>query len=193
MHKVTLVAIVGGILGFNSIAMAEGEPAGPADGLVFKAGSWDVNVIAGAYLGVGNDDETLAFGGFDLEYFVIDRLALFGEVLGYHIEQDGPDAAGGGLNLGARWYFWQPVESLALYLEGGLGLIQADQRVPMPDGTHFNFVELVGIGAKLRVTDHVAIMAGFRYQHLSNASIRGSDRNPSIDAVGGYGGLTIAF
>lgn len=182
-----------------TVAQAQEPPAevefqsAVPDAFLLKAGSWDVNVIAGAYEeSFGGNDEILAFGGFDIEYFIRDRFALFAEALGYYIAQDGPDAGAFGLNLGARWYFWQPFENLAIYTEGGLGVIEANRRVP-PGGTHHNFVEQLGLGAKLRVTDHVAIMAGVRYQHLSNASIHGTERNPAIDAFGAYGGLSMAF
>ena len=159
-----------------------------------QAGSWDMAIIAGAYTeSFGGGDEILAFAGVDVEYFALDRLAIFAEPLAYYVEQENPDAVGFGLNLGARYYFWDPVDDLSLFAEGGLGIIETEHRVPAPDGTHHNFVEQAGLGLRWRICDCIGILAGARYQHLSNASIHGSDRNPSIDAFGGYGGISIAF
>ena len=188
------------ILALSPLAYGQdsADPAAPARhvprAFLFQAGSWDVNIIAGAYEeSFGGNDEIIAFAGLDIEYFILDGLALFAEPLGYYIEQGDPDAAAIGLNLGARWYFWQPTDTFAVYAEGGLGIIEAEHRVPSPHGTHHNFVEQLGIGAKLRLGNNFALMGGVRYQHLSNASIHGSERNPGLDAFGGYGGLSIAF
>jgi hypothetical protein len=193
-----LAVAVSGVLGL-AVALHAQEPGdlsvhSAPSAMRLEAGAWDLTAIGGAYVeSFGGNDEVMAFGGLDIEYFLMNRLALFAEPLGYSISQLGEDATAFGLNVGLRWYYWQPVEPLSLFVEGGLGIIEADRRVPSPDGTHHNFLEQVGFGARWRIADNIAVLGGLRYQHLSNASIHGSDRNPSIDAFGGYGGLTIEF
>lgn len=175
----------------------EASPAGlepAATNEPFKAGSWNLNLYAGQWReAFGGDNEKLTFGTVDVEYFLRDDLSLNGEFVGYSVDQREPDAAAFGFNLIGRYYFWKPVDAFAIYFEGGAGIFEGDHRVPTPDGTHHNFTLHVGFGARYQLAQNLALIGGFRYFHLSNASIEGKARNPSIDGFGGYGGFSIDF
>jgi len=165
----------------------------------YDAGTVDVNVFGGAFTGI-NNVETIYFGGASADWFFWDDLAVVTEFVGYGVNQedrlgvDVDDSAGIGFNLLARWHLLKNGdETLALYIEGGAGLAQFNHRTPGPEGTHFNFTPQAGVGVKWKCADRIGIIAGVRYLHISNANIDGGDRNPGIDAIGGYGGITIDF
>lgn len=167
----------------------------PADDSPFAAGKWQLSIYGGAIKeSFGGENETLAFGASSIEYFVCDDLSLLAEPIGYSLSHPEEDTYGGGLNIGTRWHFATfDEERFALYWEALVGYVHFADRAPGSNGTHSNFTLWTGPGAKWRVADNVSLIGGFRYFHLSNASRRGSDRNPSIDGFGGYGGLTIHF
>lgn len=179
---------------FSHAAWAGEEPLPAPQAFQFKQGTWELSVIGGAYLETfeGNG-EVLSFAGFDVEYFAWDDVAIVTQFLGYHVEQQEPDAAGFGFNLLLRWYFYKPCESFAAFVEGGSGILETNYRVPTPDGTHHNFTEYLGLGCRMKLADHISLITSVRYIHLSNAYIHGEERNPSIDGFGGFGGIRIDF
>lgn len=73
--------------------------------------------------------------------------------------------------------------SLYPYLEGGVGMIYMTQHT-REQSTQFNFTQQIGAGITYFLKDGLAISAGYRYRHLSNASIdspnRGIDSNSVI-------------
>ncbi len=56
----------------------------------------------------------------------------------------------------------------------------------MDAGTRFVFVTRMGLGAAYPLDEHLHLMRGTRYWHLSNARVEGIERNPSINASEGY-------
>jgi len=189
-----VMVLVGVMLGTSTGYAAEKIGADePALIDPFQQGTWTGGLVGG-YLheSFGGDGEDLYYGGVEVEYFWLDDLAIVGELLGYHVDQS-EDTTAFGLNLLLRWHFWKPCKNVALYLEGGAGIIQGLDNIPSPEGTYFNFTQHVGLGGKIILKDNMSLLLGGRYFHLSNASIKGSDRNPSIDAFGGYGAFVINF
>ena len=192
MRSTLFIGLLCGLTTPSAFAQDARERSEPAT--LFDAGSVSLNFIGGAYLeSFGGNDETLTFGGIDLEYFCFDDVAFTVEALGYAVDQVDPDAAAFGFSLGTRWYFWKPSDSLGVFVEGAVGLTESDARLPTPNGTHFNFTALAGIGAKAQLTDRISLIAAGRYFHLSNANMQGDERNPSIDAFGGFAGISISF
>lgn len=191
MYKYVMTLVV--VLMIGSQAMAAEKMDMAAEPSAFAQGTWTIGPIGG-YIAeaFGGDNEELYFGGAEVEYYAWDDFAFVGEFLGYYVDQS-EDTEGLGFNLLGRWHFWKPCKSVALYLEAGAGLIEGFDNIPSPDGTYFNFTLHAGGGMKIHIADNVNILAGARYFHLSNASIHGADRNPSLDGFSGYGGLLINF
>ncbi|QNN21051.1 acyloxyacyl hydrolase [Planctomycetales bacterium ZRK34] len=182
-----MVAALGSpLMGAEKMAMDE-EPS------AFAEGNWTIGPIGG-YIAesFGGNDEELYFGGAAVEYYAWDDIAIVGEFLGYYIDQS-EDTEGLGFNLLGRWHFWKPCKAVALYVEAGAGLIEGFDNIPSPNGTYHNFTLHAGGGFKINLGDNVNFLAGGRYFHLSNASIHGADRNPSLDGFCGYGGVLINF
>ncbi len=79
-----------------------------------------------------------------------------------------------------------------VFTDLGPGISWSDTAVP-PRGTRFNYLALAGGGVMRRVGRQTRAIASFRWLHLSNASLEGRSRNPDIEALGGYAGVSIAF
>ena len=60
----------------------------------------------------------------------------------------------------------------------------------VPDyGTHFNWTGKLGGGATWQLDDHLFLIGGVRYFHLSNSQIHGRDQNPSFDGIQYWAGV----
>jgi len=73
--------------------------------------------------------------------------------------------------VGIRYNFTVLGGRLVPYVDGTLGAVYLNVHRDI-QGTRFNFIETVGAGVRYFVTDGLALGAGFRYRHLSNADIR---------------------
>lgn len=96
-----------------------------------------------------------------------------------------------GLDLTLRYHFFQ-LDRFTLFGDLSGGIAQANRIVP-PGGTYFNFTAQLGIGATWRIAERVDLVAGFNYFHLSNAAIRGINRNPDLNAAQPYLGVMFRF
>jgi hypothetical protein len=67
---------------------------------------------------------------------------------------------------------------IAPYLEGGVGAIYTTQHTE-EQGTQYNFIPQVGAGLQFFLNESFALTGGYRFRHLSNASI--SDDNSGIN------------
>lgn len=142
--------------------------------------------------GVNQNTETLAGASVAYGYYFLDTLSLNLEALFTGVRQDGWNTFLAGLSLYPRWVFLR-VGGVSLFMDAGIGISLASRRLPEPNGTEFNFLILAGPGFALRVSDAWMITGGMRYLHISNSSIQGSARNPSIDAVGFQVGVLFPF
>jgi hypothetical protein len=79
-----------------------------------------------------------------------------------------------------------------MFVEFGGGYSWADTTVP-PRGTRFNFLTATSVGVTRRLSAQSHLVLGARWLHLSNASREGRDRNPDIEAIGGFVGWSIGF
>ena len=167
--------------------------AGWLDGkTTFAQGTRTFQTYANYVSAKGNsNDEILASGAMGAGYFVFDNTELNLELLGYHVTQDGPDAEAIGLQLLLR-HHWIQFDRFSLFVDVGPGIFEGTTEVPR-DGTSFNITFRSGPGLTYRVTDNFYLIGGARYFHLSNASLEGRDKNPSINGVEGYFGVMFTF
>jgi len=80
----------------------------------------------------------------------------------------------------------------SVFIEMGAGLSWSDTVTP-PRGTRLNYLTLTSVGLTRRLTRQTHAVASLRWLHLSNASLEGRNRNPDIEALGGYFGLFVGF
>ena len=62
-----------------------------------------------------------------------------------------------------------------------------------PRGTRFNYLALGGGGVLVSVKPRVHLIATLELMHISNANLKGPDRNPDIEAIGPSLGVIIGF
>jgi hypothetical protein len=98
------------------------------------------------------------------------------------------DAGLVGLSGLVRWYGWHR-GATAAFVEGGVGASTATAPVP-PRGTRFNFLAHAGVGLSRSVRPGLALLVAGRWLHLSNGGlVAGDQRNPDLQAIGGYAAL----
>jgi len=125
-------------------------------------------------------------------YYVFDNLSLGLEASGYRVTQSSAHNAWMyGLSGALRHHVIQ-FDRSTLFIDASFGPAEATRRVP-DAGTYFNFVTRTGLGATFQLREHLHLLGGVRYFHLSNARIEGSQRNPGINGVEGFLGLMWTF
>lgn len=167
------------------------QPVGSTSAPMFPQGSFTLNAAAGYARSLDKDEADI--GSFELggNYFLWNNFSLGAEIDGYGISQLGDDATAIGLEATFRHHFWQR-DDWTFFIDGAFGPTYAMRETPQ-GGTHFNFVSRLGLGATFRLDEHLHLMFGARYWHLSNARIEGVDRNPNFNAIEGYVGLMWQF
>jgi hypothetical protein len=103
----------------------------------------------------------------------------------------GKDTYASAIELFLRWHFLQR-ENWTLYTDAGVGAIWFNNPFPR-GGTHQNFTPQLGVGLTYAIKQDLHLMSGVRWQHISNATKTGSDRNPGFDAAMVYMGLMLPF
>jgi len=143
----------------------------------FHAGDWTLE-IDGAFIRARTNPrfEQFAGGQVGVSHFWTDRLSVHACVPVYWVNQDSPVAIGAGLDLVARWQFYERGR-LSLYIDGGAGLLISDHNVPR-GGTRVNFMPQVGIGATWMLDERTFLFGGARVWHLSNAGLFGAVATP---------------
>lgn len=86
------------------------------------------------------------------------------------------------LRTGTRW---QP------FFESNGGFLYFERRILSSEASRFNFTIALGGGAKFYLNERFALLAGYRYHHLSNANI--TNRNPGVDTQQVFGGISFGF
>ncbi len=124
-------------------------------------------------------------------YFLRDYLSVNIDVLGAYIRSGIDDnGVAAGLDVIFRRHFSRVNDDLwSVYLDLGGGLQQ--QSTNFAGSRHFNFRVMVGGGGTLRVTDHVRMMGGMRYLHISDAGIEGG--GGGFDGFMFYAGAMFPF
>jgi hypothetical protein len=169
--------------GAISISLARAEP--------FRESSWFATFMPAASIGDNAGEIYMARAG--VGYYFCDDWSINLEAVGAVVkENDDSDVAlGGGFDLLLRWHFWH-MEPWSLYFDGGAGFIVFDEKFPRL-GTEFNFTPQFGVGLTYQFQDRSLLMAGVRFQHISNAEIKGAENNPGYDAALIYAGLMLPF
>jgi hypothetical protein len=185
-----VVAFVIAIIGIATMVgtASPASAAEPADG--FAQGSQSFSLSVEYVRERRNSDINLMEFGAGYGRFVLDNVALELQAVGYRVNDDGPDA-GGGANLIGRWHFlnW---DRLSLYADASGGIMLTTDDFP-EGGTAFNFTYRGGPGASWRLGESLFLVGGAHFQHISNAFIKGRDRNPIFNGFGGYLGLMWTF
>jgi opacity protein-like surface antigen len=150
----------------------------------FATGQWLLTAYGSA--AVGKTSHQVYAGHVGLGYYLIDNLSLNLEGVGYFVDH-ARNSGGGGVDLLPRWHYLAQ-DNWSLYLDGGWGFVYTSDTLRDP-GTHFNFTLQGGAGATYNVTDRLTAMLGGRWYHISNARIRGRDRNVGFDSPLFYLGL----
>ena len=133
--------------------------------------------------------ETIAAAGVGLDWFVADGLSVgvFGEAM--HVNQRGDNAVGGGGGVLLRWFFAQS-ESIAMFLETGVGYEIFDHPVP-EEGVSGDFTPRAAVGARIAIDTSTSLSLRAGWLHLSNAQT--GENNPGIDTLAIGLGLHIEF
>jgi Lipid A 3-O-deacylase (PagL) len=140
--------------------------------------------------------------------FLADRFEFVVELGGWYFDQPGRDASGnrsgretvGGLSgsMVFRWHFYATDDrEWSVFADAGIGLLAAFDQVPS-GGTEFNFLPRIGLGLTKALGDNTSgqaprLMLGARWHHISNARIKGDDRNPARDSLAGYVAIVFPF
>ena len=83
---------------------------------------------------------------------------------------------------------WRSSGELRPFLDLGTGPMWANRRVPAAT-SRFNFNSQLGLGATLFAGSRWPVLAGYRFQHISNGGATG--RNPGLDVHSFFIGATI--
>ena len=156
----------------------------------FSRGSRKLQTYASVAAGDKGKGEMYALH-FGYGYFLRDYLSINVDVLGAYI-RSGIDDNGiaGGIDVIFRRHFsWSNDDLWSVYLDLGGGLQQ--QSTNFAGSRRFNFRVMGGGGATLRVTDHVRMIGGIRYLHISDAGIEGG--GGGFDGFMFYGGVSFSF
>ncbi len=146
--------------------------------------------------GASSRSDTWVNGSWSYNTFIVDELELSLELAAWGLFQsDGNDAIAPSLSLLFRWHFLieEEQQDWSTFIEFGAGIMFASDEVP-DGGSEFNFMPRAGFGATFRLDDYgTRLVTGAHWQHFSNASVFGRDRNPGRDGIMGYVGISIPF
>jgi lipid A 3-O-deacylase PagL len=118
--------------------------------------------------------------------FLRGRLEMLIEITPMFLAFQSDRAEGAGFSpLMFRWNLREH-EPIHPFLEVASGLVATNRDVP-EETSRLNFASHASAGARVRLAERWGVVAGYRFQHLSNASI--APRNPGINSNIGYLGL----
>jgi opacity protein-like surface antigen len=164
-----------------AVVLAGATPAQATD-LLPRPGSWELGLRSGYSISPRNVDMVpvnirIGYTLFKGKKWVIPPGALevgvepFVSVI---TSVTHPDKRSGSIELGGvlpvLTYYFDLGGRIYPYLEGGLGMLYTDLR-GYNLGGHFSFLETVGAGVTYFLNDTLALNAGWRYRHISNAEI----------------------
>lgn len=183
-------------LGWTGCARAQADVDG-RDFEMFPRGLWTVQGYgSGTADLLGADSGNVLLGHVGVGYYVLNNVSLNLEgALGVTQARSRikEESLAYGLDLLLRWHilnFEDP--GVSVYLEGGAGLLWTENPFP-PGGTHQNFSPQGGLGVAWRLSDHLNLLSGARWHHISNASKGEPGTNPGYDGILGYVGLQWGF
>jgi hypothetical protein len=174
-------------------APSRGADAPPAAGSAvnFPKGTLALSLYAGYDREIRSDPQ-MGYGAIGVGYYVFDNFSVTAEARTYYASQDeGHDTAVYDLDLLIRHHLFRG-DRWTIFVDASAGVSESQHRIPL-GGTNFNFIEETGVGGTYQLTDHLHLIGGVRYWHLSNARLHGSDENPGLNGFGAYLGVMYTF
>ncbi|MBU6412877.1 MAG: acyloxyacyl hydrolase [Planctomycetes bacterium] len=147
-------------------------------------------------VGTGVSHDFQGSAGFDAHVswsnFIVKDVEFSLELAAWYYAQKKQDALGLNPQMVFRWHFVNN-EKWSVFAEAGIGVVASTDNVP-DGGTAFNFTPRAGLGFTRLLNDEgLRLQVGLRWAHISNARIRGDNRNPSRDSAMLYAGLMWPF
>ncbi|MHC4990522.1 MAG: acyloxyacyl hydrolase [Planctomycetota bacterium] len=138
----------------------------------------------------GSDaSEWFVQGSVAWSWFIADDLSIDIELGASYWDGETDEAVGGSATLLFRWHFYTE-PNWSIYFDGGAGLMGTSEPIPN-DGTQYNFTPQAGMGVSFDISANTRMLAGFRWHHVSNASL--SADNPGMDNAYFYLGFSQPF
>lgn len=126
-----------------------------------------------------------------LTYGIRDGLVLTARQRLHYVSQRANDSRVLGLTAGLRRRVYRRGRASA-FLQFDWGI--SDSPIAVPNrGTRFNYLALGGGGVLVRLNPRLSMLATLELMHISNANLKGPDRNPDIEAIGASVGFNIGF
>jgi hypothetical protein len=173
-------------------AHAQSEQAPTTHTDVFANGSWRAEFAAQAALEAWNyngSHEELYGLVQGVTYGLGDGVMLIVRQRLYYVSQRLNDSHVLGLTGGLRRRVYRD-DRVSGFVQFDLGISDAAIAVP-PRGTRFNYLALGGGGIFIRLAERSNLVATIEVIHISNASLKGPNRNPDIEAIGVSLGMTV--
>jgi len=160
----------------------------------FSKGAWHFEADASAAFELWNyniSHEDLFGLTQSVTYGVGDGFALRGAQRFLYVSQRGEDGVLLGLTIGVRRRVGRPGRVTG-FLQGDLGISYTAIASP-PRGTRFNYLAIGGGGVMIRTSPRTHLVTTGLLTHISNAGLKGSSRNPDIEALGVTLGVNVRF
>jgi hypothetical protein len=174
----------GVVASLTVMATARAADHGPA---AFPKGTLTLQAYGTYADGLDNSGSQVESGAVGASYYVFDNISLGLEASGYATRQGGRSGEAFGL-AGVLRDHLLTFDRFTLFSDVTFGPSQDSVRIPT-DGTYFNFMTRTGLGLTYQLQDHLYLLGGVRYFHLSNADLDGRERNPSINGIEGFFGF----
>lgn len=180
------------VLAMTAQAHAQNAHNGSSD--AFAARRWhadfSVNAALEAWNYNGSHEEI--YGLIQgVTYGLRDGLLLTARQRLFYVSQRLNDSRILGLTAGLRARVYRRGRAAA-FLQFDLGISDAAVAAP-PRGTRFNYLATGGGGVLIPVAARLHLITTLELLHISNASVKGPDRNPDIEAIGPTLGLIVGF
>jgi hypothetical protein len=124
-------------------------------------------------------------------YGLRDGLVLMARQRLHYVSQRANDTRILGLTCGLRARMHQRGRA-STFLQFDIGISDAAIAAP-PRGTRFNYLASGGGGVLVRLNSRLHLVASLDVIHISNAGLKGPDRNPDIESIGPTLGLIVGF
>lgn len=185
-------SVAAGLAGAMALGVAQGQATEPAEipSVAPRFGDigsewWSISA-SGMADNDDNDDFSLRFS---YHRFLAEDFEINLGLTGWFHDQPNNDELSGSFDLGFRYHFLAADDKRwTTYADIGIGFMLSSGDVP-EGGTDYNFTPRVALGTTLRLPDSLGGSVGARldlsagWQHYSNASTSGSDKNPARDSL----------
>lgn len=166
----------------------QAQPAGT--GAWSDQGAWERTIRAGYMAEVRGNSEAVATLSCEVGKYVWDDVFMHADLVAYGLF-DSKDSVGIGIDVGVRYHVLH-IGRATLFGEISVGILGSTERFPVR-GTRLNTNYGAGVGISYPLTDGTRLLVGADFLHVSNGDTSGSDRNPSINTLGGFLGVSFQF